>query len=152
MVHRGPDALDEVLRTRGLRSTPQRRLVRDAVIALGHGTPEQVCDRVQEVAPSLNLSTVYRTLELLEELGLVSHTHFGHGAPTYHAVSDDDHIHLVCRRCGGIQEVDLGAVRALATEVSERYGFRTDVTHLSLDGTCARCAADGREAGRDRRR
>ncbi len=148
------DALDQALRLRGLRSTPQRRLVRDAVMALGHATPEQVCARVQQTAPSVSLSTVYRTLELLEDLGVVSHTHLGHGAPTYHPVSvDDDHIHLVCRRCGAVQEADVVAARALADEVATRYGFRTDITHLSVDGTCSACGVAesraGREAGRD---
>jgi Fur family ferric uptake transcriptional regulator len=139
------DSLGDALRSRGLRMTPQRRLVLDAVVALGHGTPEKVADRVQEVVPSLSLSTVYRTLDLLEEMGVVSHTHLGHRAPTYHATGHADHIHLVCRRCGGIEEADVDGARALAAEVAERYGFTTDVTHLSLDGVCAHCA--GKQTG-----
>lgn len=123
--------------------TPQRRLVLDAVQALGHGTPEQVAERVQEVVPSLSLSTVYRTLDLLEEMGVVSHTHLGHRAPTYHAVDHADHIHLVCRRCGGVEEADVDGARALADEVLARYGFSTDVTHLSLDGVCVSCRTAG---------
>lgn len=119
--------------------TPQRRLVLDAVQALGHGTPEQVAEQVQQVTPSLSLSTVYRTLDLLEEMGVVSHTHLGHRAPTYHAVGHADHIHLVCRRCGGVEEADVDGARALADEVRTRYGFTTDVGHLSLDGVCAHC-------------
>lgn len=134
------DDLDQALRSRGLRVTPQRRLVRDAVVALGHCTPEQVCERVQAVSPSLNLSTVYRTLELLEELGVITHTHLGHGAPTYHPAAQDDHIHLVCRRCGAVLEAEITGARALAEEVARRYGFRTDLTHLSLDGICRRCS------------
>ena len=134
------DALGDALRSRGLRMTPQRRLVLDAVVALGHGTPEQVAERVQEAVPSLSLSTVYRTLDLLEEMGVVSHTHLGHKAPTYHATGHADHIHLVCRRCGGVEEADVDGAAALADEVRRRYGFRTDVTHLSLDGVCAACA------------
>jgi Fur family ferric uptake transcriptional regulator len=140
MARARTDGLEEVLRARGLRATPQRRLVLDALGALGHGTPEQVSDRVQEVAPSLSLSTVYRTLELLEQLGVVSHTHLGHGAPSYHLASHDDHIHLVCRRCGAVQEADVGRARGLAEEVSARYGFVTDVAHLSLDGLCGACS------------
>jgi Fur family transcriptional regulator, ferric uptake regulator len=136
------DGFDQVLRARGLRATPQRRLVLDAVAALGHGTPEQVCDRVQEVAPSLSLSTVYRTLELLEDLGVVSHTHLGHGAPTYHPISHADHIHLVCRRCGAVSQADVVHARELAGEVRRRHGFTVDVTHLALDGVCQACRAD----------
>ncbi len=144
MTQRGSDVLGDALRSRGLRMTPQRRLVLEALHTLGHGTPEQVADRVQEVTPSLSLSTVYRTLDLLEKMGVVSHTHFGHKAPTYHAVGHADHIHLVCRRCGGVEEADVDGARALADEVRARYGFTTDVTHLSLDGTCARCLANGK--------
>jgi Fur family ferric uptake transcriptional regulator len=142
MVQRGPDALGDALRSRGLRVTPQRRLVLEAVHALGHSTPEQVAERVQVVTPSLSLSTVYRTLDLLEEMGVVSHTHLGHRAPTYHAVGHADHIHLVCRRCGGVQEADVDGARVLADEVRVRYAFSTDVAHLSLDGTCAHCLPD----------
>ena len=102
MIQRSPDALGDALRLRGLRMTSQRRLVLDAVQALGHGTPEHVAERVQRAAPNLSLSTVYRTLDLLEEMGVVSHTHLGHRAPTYHAVGHADHIHLVCRHCGSV--------------------------------------------------
>jgi Fur family ferric uptake transcriptional regulator len=147
MARARTDGLEEVLRARGLRATPQRRLVLDALGALGHGTPEQVSDRVQEVAPSLSLSTVYRTLELLEELGVVSHTHLGHGAPSYHLATHDDHIHLVCRRCGAVQEADVARARRLAEEVSARYGFVTDVAHLSLDGLCHACAREQQVPG-----
>ena len=92
--------LDQVLRERGLRATPQRRLVLQAVSELGHATPEQVCEYVQGQTASLNLSTVYRALELLEELGVVSHTHLQHGSPTYQVADHVDHLHLVCRGCG----------------------------------------------------
>src|SRR3954469_14878063 len=133
--------LDAVLRSRGLRATPQRRFVLDALERLGHATPDQVCEQVQAVAPSLSPSTVYRTLELLEELGVVTHTHLGHGAPSYHLATHADHIHLVCRRCGAVQDADVSRAQQLADEVLARYGFVTDVGHLSLDGLCASCAA-----------
>jgi Fur family ferric uptake transcriptional regulator len=131
--------LDEALRARGLRATPQRRLVLDAVNDLGHGTPEQVCERVQQNAPSVNLSTVYRTLELLEEIGAVTHTHLGHGAPTYHPASHADHIHLVCRRCGAVAEAEAEEARALADRLAHDTGFVTDLAHLSLQGLCQGC-------------
>jgi Fur family ferric uptake transcriptional regulator len=134
--------LDAVLRSRGLRATPQRRFVLDALERLGHGTPDQVWEQVQAVAPSLSPSTVYRTLELLEELGVVTHTHLGHGAPSYHLATHADHIHLVCRRCGDVQAADVRRAHQLADEVLARYGFVTDIGHLSLDGLCAACAAD----------
>ncbi len=145
MGSRAGDALDEALRARGLRATPQRRLVLDAVIAIGHGTPEEVGERVQEIAPALSLSTVYRTLELLEELHLVTHTHFGHGAPTYYPADRADHIHLVCRGCGVVEEADVRHALPLAAEISTRYGFVADLSHLSLHGYCRSCA--GKQPG-----
>jgi Fur family ferric uptake transcriptional regulator len=135
--------LDAVLRSRGLRATPQRRFVLDALGRLGHATPDQVCEHVQSSAPSLSPSTVYRTLELLEEIGVVAHTHLGHGAPSYHLATHADHIHLVCRRCGEVQTADVLRAQQLADEVVTRYGFVTDVGHLSLDGMCATCAGEG---------
>ena len=134
------DGLDQVLRERGLRATPQRRLVLKAVSELGHATPEQVCDFVQAQTASLNLSTVYRALELLEELGVVSHTHLQHGSPTYQVADHVDHLHLVCRRCGSVTEADLDLARPLAVTVAQNLGFRTDLAHLSLHGVCGECA------------
>jgi Fur family ferric uptake transcriptional regulator len=142
------DGLDELLRARGLRVTPQRRLVVDAVAGLGHSTPEQICERVQQELPSVNLSTVYRTLELLEDLGVVSHTHLGHGAPTYHPASHADHLHLVCRRCGGVEEADLRLAGALARGVAGEHGFVTDLGHLSLHCVCGGCVAQEEAAER----
>ena len=135
--------LDAVLRSRGLRATPQRRFVLDALERLGHATPDQVWEQVQLVAPSMSPSTVYRTLELLEELDVVTHTHLGHGAPSYSLATHADHIHLVCRRCGALQAADVGRAQQLADEVSARFGFVADVGHLALDGLCAGCAVAG---------
>jgi Fur family ferric uptake transcriptional regulator len=135
--------LDSTLRAHGLRATAQRRHVLSAIRNLGHGTPEQVCERVQEQCPSLNLSTVYRTIELLESLGIVSHTHLGHGAPAYHEVQHADHLHLLCRRCGWIGEARSEHVRGLAGEVVTEFGFLADVGHLTLDGICSACRKDG---------
>ncbi|MFZ0158886.1 MAG: Fur family transcriptional regulator [Kineosporiaceae bacterium] len=133
------DPLEVALRARGLRVTSQRRLVADAVGLLGHATPEEICEQVQQVAPALSLSTVYRTLQLLEELGVVSHTHLNHGASTYHAVGRDSHIHLVCHQCGGIDEADVTLARTLTARVLEQHGFDTDLSHLSLHGRCSGC-------------
>ena len=73
---------DAKLRDQGYRITPQRQLVLRAVEELQHATPEEILTEVQKTASGVNLSTVYRTLEVLEEVGLVSHAHLGHGAPT----------------------------------------------------------------------
>jgi Fur family ferric uptake transcriptional regulator len=128
------------LRARGYRLTPQRQLVLEAVAMLGHATPEEIATRVRETASGVNISTVYRTLELLEELGLVTHTHLGHGPPTYHAATDDDHVHLVCRVCGDVSETAPGLVDGVVRELRETVGFHADVGHLAIFGTCRGCA------------
>ena len=92
--------LQETLRAKGYRLTPQRQLVLDAVTNLGHATPDEACAWVKERSSAVNISTIYRTLELLEELGLVKHAHLSHGAPTYHAAAAPEHVHLICRVCG----------------------------------------------------
>jgi len=128
-----------LLRARGYRLTPQRQLVLEAVTALGHATPDDVHAEVQRTSSAVNLSTVYRTLELLEELGLVTHTHLGHGPPTYHLAEKADHLHLVCRDCGRVTEADVSVADDLVAQVSARHGFETDVRHFAIFGRCADC-------------
>src|SRR5919199_3484216 len=82
------------LRARGYRLTPQRELVLRAVERLGHATPDEVLSAVREESQAVNVSTVYRTLELLEELGLVRHAHLSDRAPTYHSAASPAHVHL----------------------------------------------------------
>ena len=137
-----PQSLAHVLRSRGLRMTPQRQLVLDAVRQLEHATPEQVHAAVVRQVDSVNITTVYRTLELLEELGLITHTHLSHGAPTYHPVEARPHAHLVCRRCGIVESVDPTLVRPLADAVEAEHGFEVDIAHLALFGLCATCRAE----------
>jgi Fur family transcriptional regulator, ferric uptake regulator len=132
---------DEQLRARGYRVTPQRQLVLEAVARLDHATPEEIGNQVQRTARGVNISTIYRTLELLERIGMVTHTHLFHGAPIYHLASDADHVHLVCRECGRVTEVGPDAIRPLITGLEERHGFETDVSHLAVFGRCAECRA-----------
>lgn len=129
------------LRARGYRLTPQRQLVLEAVASLGHATPEDIVTAVRRTATGVNISTVYRTLELLEELGLVTHTHLGHGPPTYHAATDDDHVHLVCRVCGTVAETSPTLVDGVVRTLLDTEGFVADVGHLAIFGTCRSCAA-----------
>jgi Fur family ferric uptake transcriptional regulator len=128
------------LRARGYRLTPQRQLVLEAVADLGHGTPDEIAAAVRRTASGVNISTVYRTLELLEELGLVQHTHLGHGAPTYSVTTDDDHVHLVCRDCGAVDEVESSLLEDVVRRLSAERGFSVDVGHFAVFGRCAGCA------------
>ena len=134
---------DDQLRARGYRVTPQRQLVLEAVTALEHATPEEICTRVQQTARGVNISTVYRTLELLEQLSLVTHSHLGHGAPRYHLAAEAEHVHLVCAECGRVTQVGPDAVQALVTALAENHGFETDVGHLTVFGRCAECQQAG---------
>jgi Fur family ferric uptake transcriptional regulator len=136
-------ALRNELHQRGLRMTPQRQLVLDAVRDLGHATPEQICTRVQRAAPAVNITTVYRTLDLLERIGVVRHTHLGHGAPSYSA-EEHQHVHLVCHGCGSVSEVDTHLMSGLAEQLENTEGFQLDVTHVALSGRCRDCAGAGR--------
>ena len=138
---------DDTLRASGYRVTPQRQLVLEAVTRLEHATPEEIYADVKLTAVGVNLSTVYRTLELLEQIGLVTHTHLGHGAHRYHLAADAQHVHLVCRKCGAITQVDPAAVSSLVTALDSDYGFETDVGHLTVFGTCADCRAAAPAAG-----
>jgi Fur family ferric uptake transcriptional regulator len=130
---------DDTLRASGYRVTPQRQLVLEAVAKLEHATPEDIYAQVRQTARGINVSTVYRTLELLEQLGLVKHSHLHHGAPTYHLAEHAQHVHLICRRCERVTEVDQSAVRPLVSALEEQHGFLTDVGHLTVFGLCADC-------------
>ena len=120
--------------------TPQRQYVLEALQDLGHATPEQICQHVQRSTPTVNITTIYRTLELLESLGVVRHTHLGHGAPTY-SVHEHEHVHLVCHGCGRVEEVPLEVMDEVCGTLRATYGFELDASHLALSGRCRECSA-----------
>ncbi len=141
-AHDHPDPGEDwqsTLRSKGYRLTPQRELVLHAVERLGHATPDEILTAVREESQAVNISTVYRTLELLEELGLVRHAHITDRAPTYHSTATPAHVHLVCRECHTITEVSRDVVEPLTATLLDRYGFRTDVGHLTIFGVCRGC-------------
>ena len=136
----GRDAWQDDLRARGYRLTPQRELVLAAVESLGHATPEQVFSEVRLHSAAINLSTVYRTLELLDELGVIRHAHIENRTPTYHSTSGHEHFHLVCHRCSAVTTVASGEAADFAAAMARRHdGFVVDVGHLTVFGTCAGC-------------
>ena len=140
-------AWDKTLRARGYRVTPQRQLVLAAVTKLEHATPEEIWADVQQTASGVNISTIYRALELLEQLGLVTHTHLGHGAPRYHLAAEAEHVHLVCAECGRITQVPPEAVASLVSALERNHGFQTDVGHLTVFGRCESCRGAAPAAG-----
>ena len=127
------------LRDKGLRLTPQRELVLSAVRELGHATPEDVADKVRQTHPGINLSTVYRNLETLENVGLVQHTHLGHGDATYHAAEELTHLHLVCGTCESVGDAPITIAGQFVNALADDYGFKTDVSHFAIYGTCSAC-------------
>ena len=129
------DDLAARLREQGLRLTPQRELILRAVEELRHATPDEVLAHVRGQVSSVNASTVYRTLEVLEELGLVRHTHLSDRAPTYHSTREHEHVHVVCRGCGSVRSVrprDRGVARrgAGGGRVLRRRRPPRDLRHL----------------------
>jgi Fur family transcriptional regulator, ferric uptake regulator len=128
------------LRESGYRLTAQRQLVLEAVSRLGHATPEDICVEVRSTAHAVNISTVYRNLEVLEELGLVAHAHFNHGAPTYHATTEEAHVHLVCSRCDGVEPISTEYVADVVARLERERGFRVDVRHVTFSGLCKDCS------------
>ena len=128
------------LREQGLRLTPQRELILRAVEELRHATPDEVLAHVRSQVSSVNASTVYRTLEVLEELGLVRHTHLSDRAPTYHSTLEHEHVHVVCRGCGKVASHDPDLVAPVVAALG-RDGFSMDVGHLAIFGLCADCSA-----------
>ena len=129
------------LRARGYRLTPQRELILAAVDRLGHATPDEVLAEVHRSSQAVNASTIYRTLEVLEGLGLVRHTHLSDRAPTYHSVTDHEHFHLKCRNCERVVSVDPEVLRATLDRLHVELGFDADVGHLTVFGTCTECEA-----------
>ncbi len=127
------------LREQGYRLTPQRQLVLAAVEKLGHATPDEVFAEVHAQSSAVNVSTIYRTLEVLEELGLVRHAHLSDRAPTYHSVTDHEHFHLVCRNCHRVVSVDPEVVAPLAERLERDQGFVIDIGHLAVFGRCTDC-------------
>jgi len=121
--------------------TPQRQRVLTAVAGAGHATPDQVVELVgSDGGPGLAPSTVYRALEALESLGVVAHTHLDHRAPSYHLADHATHIHLVCRRCGRVDECPESLAGDFVGNVLAANGFVADVTHMAVHGECAACS------------
>ena len=133
------ESWQQTLRKKGYRLTPQRELVLDAVDSLGHATPDEVLAKVREQSAAVNISTVYRTLELLEELGMVRHTHITDRAPTYHSRTTPDHVHLVCRACGKVLEATPEEFVPLSDALKTKHGFTADMGHLTVFGRCGGC-------------
>jgi Fur family ferric uptake transcriptional regulator len=142
-MHLTADDLIDALRGRSLRITKARRAICD-VLATSHEehmSASDILDRARERAGvGIDQSTVYRTLDVLEELGYLHHVHLGHGAGVYHISEEADHQHLVCERCGTSVEIPLEELAPVLATVTSRYGFVAEGVHFALVGVCEDCA------------
>jgi Fur family ferric uptake transcriptional regulator len=135
----------ERLRSRGLRWTPQRRTLVEVLARTdGHVTGSELVERCREVDPATIPSTVYRTLDVLEEIGLVRHSHAADGREEFHVLPVAEHAHLHCMGCGGSWEIPKAEAARLVRPLERGRSFTVDVTHLTISGRCAECTAAGR--------
>ena len=138
------DAVGQRLRGRGLRWTPQRSIVIEVLAeADGHITAAELVERCRARDPATIPSTVYRTLDVLEELGLVRHGHGADGREEFHVLPASDHGHLHCASCGATWEMGEARGRAVADALRATDGFEVDIGHVTLVGRCRECAGSG---------
>jgi Fur family ferric uptake transcriptional regulator len=132
--------IDRKLSNLGYRLTPQRLMILKAVEdADSHISAEEIYAQVCAYYPQMNISTVYRTLELLKTLDLVTETDLGDGRVRYHCMGKGHHHHLVCQKCGEITDIEESALEPLWTEIQQRYNFQVDMKHLAFFGLCEKC-------------
>lgn len=130
----------EKLRQQGYRLTPQRSLILEAIeTADGHISAEEIYGTVRARFPEVNMSTVYRTVELLKKLGLITETDLGEGRVRYHFGIKGHHHHLICQSCGRIFELDETHLVPLKQALMHEYDFEADLKHLAIFGYCRDC-------------
>ncbi|MDH4269193.1 MAG: transcriptional repressor [Dehalococcoidia bacterium] len=137
----------EILREKGHRLTPQRMLVIEVLHeADKHISAEELYKQLHSRYPYANISTVYRTLELLKELNLVTEADFGEGRVRYHVAEKGHHHHLVCHSCGKVIDLDDFTLYPLKDALLKEYGFDADLRHLAISGKCSKCRKKKRRA------
>jgi Fur family ferric uptake transcriptional regulator len=128
------------------RVTPQRIVILEAICDLdGHLSAEEIVTEVTRRLPRVSPSTVYRNLQALENVGLISHVHMGHAVAQYQPADHGSHHHLVCGTCGRTQKIDRKTTGKLQRALLASHGFHADFDHFAIYGTCADCAHGGNE-------
>jgi Fur family ferric uptake transcriptional regulator len=134
------DDVIALLRSRGGRATSSRRVLLEVLFeAEGHLSAEELTEAVRARAPDVHVSTIYRNLEDLQGMGVLVHTHVGHGPATYQLASSA-HAHFVCEECGAMLEAPEELLRSLARGARDRLGFAVNPRHFAILGRCAACA------------
>jgi len=125
----------------GYRLTPQRIMVLSAIEdSDDHISAEEIYAQIVAKYPRVNISTVYRTLELLKRLGLVTETDLGGGRVRYHSAEKGHHHHLVCQECGAIIDLDESELSSIKDTLLREYKFIADLRHLAIFGRCVDCS------------
>lgn len=134
----------EKLRAHGLRLTPQREMILSAMHEMeGLATAEAIHEKVGSITSAIDISTVYRTLDLLQEFDIVARIDPGDGQHHYELLGlHGPHIHLICGSCGKVMGIELEEAQSFAEQIQARYGFVADLDHLSIPGLCRTCAAE----------
>lgn len=129
-----------LLEGKGYRLTPQRLIILTAMQKSGdHISAEAVYKQVRRRYPTINISTIYRTLELLEKINLATSTDLGDGTKQYHCIDSSRHHHLICKSCGDILEMSGSHLEPLRDVLYKEYKFKTNLNHLVIYGMCRRC-------------
>lgn len=130
----------QTLKEAGHRLTPQRLLILSAVRhSEGHITAGQILDAVKQSYPYIDTSTVYRTLDMLKQMRLVSETHMGGDQHRYEWVDAERHHHMICHDCDRVASMDDSFIEALGKQIMNAYDFETDIEHLAVFGICGEC-------------
>lgn len=138
-------ALLESLKSRGERVTTARQaLLKALASAAGHLTADELSTQVGRTHPAIHRATIYRTLETLRRLGIVEHTHLGHGPAVYH-LAEDVHQHLVCEECGWVAEAPATLFRGVERKLERDFGFVMRANHFAVVGRCRRCSVPNEE-------
>lgn len=107
--------------------------------AESHISAEEIYEQLHSRHPYANISTVYRTLELLKKLNLVTETDFGEGRVRYHVAEKGNHHHLICHSCGKTVDLEESALHSLKDALLRECGFDADLKHLAISGKCGAC-------------
>lgn len=141
MTSRDVDAVLDQIRAHGGRITTARRLVIGVLLdSAEHLSAEDITAAIRVEHPEFHLTTVYRTLESLASIGIVAHTHLGHGAAVYHL--GELHQHLACEVCGALTDVPISVLDDLSEALTRDYGFVLHVGHFAILGRCADHTSD----------
>ncbi|SHE67123.1 MULTISPECIES: Fur family transcriptional regulator [Caloramator] len=150
MFKEDAEKLKHTLKSQGYKLTPQRRAVLDVIIDNEgkHLSPEEIYDIVKQNCPDIGLATVYRTLNLLEKMGVVCKMNFDDGCNRYELVHDEEdhqHHHLICRGCGKVEEVEDDLLEVLEEKIEEKYNFKINDHSVKFYGYCSECRKNLRQ-------